>query len=301
MRIAIVGCKGFLGATFAEVAAARGHALLGIARSSQPDPGFPGAFLAADAAHSDLAPALRGFGPDLVLHAAGTASVGASLGAPLDDLRASVMTFANTLDAVRRAGVRSLVLFPSSAAVYGNPAALPVAEDAPLVPVSPYGFHKLACELLAREYAELYGLRVAVARLFSLYGSRQRRLLLWELFTQAAGEGPEVVVGGSGRESRDYLHAEDACAALLDVAAAAGPGLSVVNVASGEETRVEELAKLVVQTVAPGKRLVFRGETRAGDPAHWRADVRRLSLLGSAPPRPLARGVEECLRRWTGR
>ena len=300
MRIAVVGCRGFLGASFSRFAAARGHQLLGFARSAQADPGLPGAFASADAAWADLAPALRDFAPDAVLHAAGTASVGASLRTPLDDLRGGLLTFANTLDAVRRANLDCAVLLPSSAAVYGQPRALPVAEDAALEPIAPYGFHKVACELLGREYAEIYGVRVIIARLFSLYGERQRRLLLWELYEQAVGPAPELVLQGTGDETRDYLHVDDAGAALLALAEAerAGAGPWIVNVASGVETRCSDLARRVIAEVAPGKLLRARGEKRPGDPARWVADVRRLEALGLAPPRPLADGVSECLAAW---
>ena len=300
MRIAIVGCNGFLGRTFARYAHASGHALLGIARSAQPSSDLFSHFVSADAARSDLAPALQQFAPDLVLHAAGTASVGASMAAPLDDLRGALLTWANTLDAVRRAKLGCAVIFPSSAAVYGEPAMLPVTEDAPLAPVSPYGFHKAACELVAREYAQVYGLRIGVARLFSLYGPLQRRLLLWELYAQAAGPADEVALDGTGDESRDYLHADDACAALLALAGTLGErgALAITNVASGEETRTSDLARLVIEQVAPHKRLVLRGNGRPGDPARWRAAVGKLSALGLPAPRPLRAGVAECLEQW---
>jgi UDP-glucose 4-epimerase len=299
MRIAVVGCKGFLGATFTRFAAAKGHELLGFARSSQPDADHPGQFESADATYTDLAPALARFKPAAVLHAAGAASVAASLAAPVDDLRAALLTFANTLDAVRRAGVDCLTVFPSSAAVYGDPLRLPVPEEAPLAPLSPYGFHKLACEVIATEYAQVYGLRVAVARLFSLYGPRQRRLLLWELFAQATSAVTEVVLAGTGEESRDYLHADDACAALLSLATAPQrQKLIAVNVASGQQTSTGDLARLVVAAVAPHKKLLFRGEARPGDPPHWQADVRKLSAIHPGEPRPLFLGVEQCVRDW---
>ena len=187
MRILITGSRGFLGSTFAAFATAQGHDVLGLGRTAQPPPGWPGQYAWTDVAHADLSPLVNGFRPDLVFHGAGSASVGGSFQSPLDDLRASVYTFANTLEGIRRSEHRPVVLFPSSAAVYGHPSRLPVNEDDPTHPISPYGFHKLAAEQLGREYAACYGLRVVLGRIFSVLGPRQRRLLLWELFEQFTG------------------------------------------------------------------------------------------------------------------
>ena len=307
MRILITGSRGFVGGGVGRFAARAGHEVLGVGRATQADPAWPGAYAQADVVSSDLAPLVRDFAPDAVVHAAGTAAVGASFAAPFDDLRAALLSFANTLEGVRRSGLAPVVLFPSSAAVYGRPAALPAREDAPLNPISPYGFHKAACELLAREYAECFGARVTVCRLFSVFGERQRRLLVWELYTQLAGPAPEVWLEGTGAETRDYLHIDDAADALLRLTerAAAPPAesdadrLQIVNVASGEETNVLELADRVRALVAPGKDVRCRGLERPGDPQRWRADTTRLRALAPGwRPQPFARRLAQCVAAW---
>jgi UDP-glucose 4-epimerase len=299
VRIAVTGCRGFVGGSIARVAARAGHVVLGLGRSAEPELDWPGQYHQADVASADLAGVLRAFKPDVVFHAAGSASVGASLVAPLDDLRASVHTWANTLDAVRRSGVHALVIFPSSAAVYGNPTSLPVAEDAALVPISPYGFHKAACEMLAREYVGCYGLDIVVGRIFSTYGPRQHRLLLWDLFVEATGPAPEITLQGTGDESRDYLHVEDVSAVFLELAARHPAGLTIVNVGSGVSTRVGDLARLVADAVGSTKPVRALGVARRGDPAHWQASIERLFSLVDIRPRPLADGVRECVAAWS--
>ena len=316
MRILITGSRGFVGGSVGRYAARAGHAVMGIGRATQADVNWPGAYVSADIVSSDLSGVVREFAPDVVLHAAGTASVGASLAAPLDDLRAALLTWANTLESVRRSSLRPLLLYASSAAVYGNPSALPVGEDAPARPISPYGFHKAACELLAREYAECFALDVIICRLFSLFGAAQRRLLVWELYRQFASAGSAPVwLEGTGAETRDYLHIDDVAAALLDLAAARvgeatteggrvagtneGGRRLVVNVASGVETSVLALAAQVGQLVAPEKEIRCRGQARPGDPRAWRADITRLrSLAPRWQPQPLAQSLAECIREW---
>lgn len=303
MRILITGSRGFVGSSVARFAARAGHDVLGITRSEQPAPDWPGRHTTADVAHTDLTPLLREFAPDAIVHAAGAASVGASFTQPLDDLRAAVLTWANVLDGVRRSGQRPVVLFPSSAAVYGNPATLPVSEDASVTPISPYGFHKAACELLAREYAACFGLDIRVCRLFSVYGPAQRRLLVWEIYRQLAAPGEDTVwLGGTGRETRDYVFVEDVAAAFLRLIAGTRQSgdNSPVNVASGQEVSVLDLARRLRDLVAPHKQIACRGEERPGDPLRWRAETGRLcARLGNWQPRTLEQGLRECVASWT--
>ena len=302
MKILITGSSGFVGGSFGRFAARAGHEVLGVGRASQPEVGWPGLYVQADVSSSDLSETVASFRPDLLLHAAGAASVGASLARPLDDLRASVLTWANVLDSVRRSGARPLVVFPSSAAVYGDAAARPVAEGACVCPISPYGFHKAACELLAREYAECFQLSLVVCRLFSIFGEAQRRLLVWELYRQLEGAEPSAWLEGTGDETRDYIHVDDAASAILELASNPSVergGFNVVNVASGEETRVLDLAEQMRALVAPSKEIRRRGHARAGDPQHWRADITLLQTL--APrwrPRPFDERLAQCVAAW---
>src|SRR6476661_8566570 len=162
MRIIITGSRGFVGGSVGRLAVQRGHDVLGVSRAAQPAVDWPGAYVSADVVSADLSQTIRDFAPDAVFHASGTASVGASFSAPLADLRASLLSWANLLDSVRRSTLQPLLLFPSSAAVYGRPEQSPVKEDAAVRPISPYGFHKAACELLAWEYADCFGQRIIV-------------------------------------------------------------------------------------------------------------------------------------------
>lgn len=304
MRILITGSRGFLGGSVGRFAAANNHEVLGLGRSSQPEVDWPGDYLQADVANADLSKIIRDFVPDVILHAAGTASVSASFEAPLDDLRAAALTWANTLDCVRRSGIKPLTIFPSSAAVYGNALRLPIDESAEVDPISPYGFHKAACELLAREYAVCFDLQIVVCRIFSLIGAAQRRLLIWELYRQFTGPDDTVWLQGAGTESRDYLHADDFALAVLQLADkrprlfAQGSCLTI-NIASGEETKAFEIAQQIGDLTAPDKMIRCRNIERLGDPRSWRADISLLrSLLSSWQPRPLSSSLAQCVTKW---
>src|SRR5687767_14331524 len=160
---------------------------MGVGRAARTGKDWPGKYVQTDFSSASLTRVIQEFAPEVVFHGAGTASVGASMAEPLIDLQGSALTCANVFEAVRQSGIKPLIVMPSSAAVYGNPQALPVNEEAIVQPISPYGFHKAICELLAREYAECFGLDFIICRFFSVFGAAQRRLLIWELHQQLAG------------------------------------------------------------------------------------------------------------------
>lgn len=286
MKVLITGISGFIGSSVGHYAEQAGHKVRGAGRSTA----------------ADLVDVIREFSPDVLLNAAGTASVGASLEDPLRDFRGSVQTCAEVLDAVRRSGKNPLVVIPSSAAVYGNPASLPVAEEVALQPISPYGFHKATTELLAREYAECFRLEVMICRFFSVFGAAQRRLLVWELYQQLAGQEKIAWLDGTGNETRDFLYIEDLAAALfglVDEFQRSGRDTLIVNVASGIETDVLTLAGKIRDLVAPDKEIRCRGNLRKNDPLRWCADISRLrALLPSWQPRPLDKGLALCVETW---
>ena len=294
----ITGSNGFIGGSVGRYAGSKGNYLLGIDRTPAAAEGWPGSYVQANIAGTDLAGIIGDFSPDVILHAAGSASVGASIEDPLTDFKTSVITWACTLDGVRRSGVRSVIIFPSSASVYGNPKQLPVGEDAAISPISPYGFNKVACELIAREYCECFGMDIVVARLFSVYGPGQKRLLLWELFSQAAGSESEIVLQGTGKETRDYMHIDDVAEVLLKLANCEQKALTIANVASGKEISTRDLALLVADKAGVDKPVSSLGKARLGNPTNWRAEVGRINELGIFTSRPLSDGVEECVEEW---
>jgi UDP-glucose 4-epimerase len=301
MKILITGSTGFIGKSVGRFAAAAGHAVTGIARRSQADADWHGQHVSADVASTDLCQIIRQSNPDAIFHGAGTASVGASFNSPLDDFRAATLTFANLLDGVRRSGTKPLVIFPSSAAVYGNPASLPIAETAVTVPISPYGFHKLACEMLAREYSACFGLNTLICRVFSVFGPAQRRLLVWEIYDQLRGSAPEVQLRGTGEESRDYLHVDDLAAAVVLFAQShiTAAGHQVFNLATGEETRICDLASEMRRFAAPNKPIIYQGRQISGDPTRWCADMSATRRsLGEWMPRSLSAALQHCIGQW---
>jgi nucleoside-diphosphate-sugar epimerase len=167
-----------------------------------------------------------------------------------------------------------------------------MSEDHPLHPVSPYGVSKLASEQYIRLYAELHGVQAVTARPFSVYGPRQRKLVVYDLLRRLAqGEDP-LRIDGSPDVSRDFVWVGDAVKGLLTLAREAPAEGEAYNLASGVETRLGDLVDLLIQQVGGAQRAEFSGMVRPGDPWRWVGDPRRAEALGVACDTPLAAGLE---------
>lgn len=265
----VTGAAGFLGGHVSDALGEAGHEVVGVVRGD----------LTPDRLKSLIA-ATR---PDVVVHCAGPASVGNSLTEPLEDFRGSAGLLAELLERLRQADLRPRFLLLSSAAVYGSPERLPVDEHAAVAPISPYGFHRAASELVLAGHHRSFGLPAASLRIFSAYGEGLRRQLLWDVCAKGLGEG-QICLAGTGEETRDFVHARDVAQAVLKVTTGGAFDGEAYNVGTGSETTVRAVAHLLAGELGIDRALVsFDGKQRAGDPAHWRADVGRLMNLGYSP------------------
>lgn len=302
-RVLVTGASGFIGRAVVRRAADHGVPVLAAVRGTSDGRTGDVVTLALDEV-SGLVDAIEEFAPTIVVHAAGAASVANSVLDPAADRLGNVQTWVNVLDALRRTGVAATAVNVSSAAVYGEPEQLPIKEDSVCRPISPYGHHKLQAELIGEEYSVCFGVPVVSARVFSVMGPEQRRLLGWEIAAQALGDAPEVVLRGTGHESRDFIHVEDLSEALLVLGACTTERFvpsTRVNLATGVETSIATLAETIVQMVSPAKPLRFLGQRSTNDPQRWQADTARLSRL--APDwsaRPLDATLADCLAAWEG-
>lgn len=286
--LVITGVNGFIGSHAAQKLKER-FRIIGI------DTDTRDRFAACDAycqlllPDPDLETLLRTHQPLACLHFAGSASVPHSLEHPANDFKAGPVAVFHLVDALRKSAPKCILFFPSSAAVYGNPTDLPIGEDAPLAPVSPYGFHKLICEQIIQEFTELYGVHAVVLRIFSCYGTGLRKQLLWDACQKI--HAGEFTLFGSGKETRDFIHVHDVVSAI-DHLLTAGVKKGVFNVASGTQTSVAHVAQIMATAYAKaGVKPSFTGKTRCGDPLYWQADVRALARTGFIPKVSLEQGI----------
>jgi UDP-glucose 4-epimerase len=237
---------------------------------------------------------------EAVLHCAARSQVGESVRDPALYYHENVVGGIALLEAMREAGVRRLV-FSSTAAVYGLPTSIPVAEDAELRPVNPYGATKLAFESALTWYGAAYGLRSFTLRYFNVAGAspargedhRPETHLVPNLLAAVQTGRPMTVMGDDyptpdGTCVRDYIHVEDladAHLAALERTADAAPGVEVCNLGSGTGFSVRQMLDAVA--AATGKRVPHVvGARRPGDPPTLVASNRRAAdVLGWTPRR----------------
>lgn len=303
MTALVTGGAGFIGSNLVDALLARGAAATAVDDLSTGRRENLDAALAAGARLAELdvrdGEALAALAeeerPEVVFHLAAQIDVRRSVADPAFDAAVNVGGTANALEAARRAGSRRFVLVSTGGAIYGegDGLRLPLAEDAPIAPLSPYGQSKLAAEGYVGLYERLYGLSGVSLRLGNVYGQRQDPLGeagVVAIFCGRLRAGERPTVYGDGRQTRDYVYVGDVVEAIL---AAAGPGTrGALNVGTGVETDVLELAeRLAALGGAP-----FEPDFAPPRPG----EVRRISLDPARAGRELgwraATGLEEGLR-----
>ena len=233
--------------------------------------------------------------PDLLVNCASSASVQLSMQDPLSDLRQSVGVYSEILDAVRMESPDTTVALTSSASVYGQPKLLPTPETATVSPLSPYGYHKMMCETLSLEYASIFGIKTLNLRIFSAYGERLLKQVIYEILTKIHSPGNSSLdLYGTGNETRDFIHAQDVAKAI-DIIYESGL-TGTFNVAAGKPTSIREIAHLLTQCSNPLREVRFTGKSRPGDPDFWHADISKLQALGFMTEIPISEGISRVVR-----
>jgi UDP-glucose 4-epimerase len=235
---------------------------------------------------------------DGCFHLAAIASVERGVQDWLGTHRTNLTGTIAVLDAARRAGRGGgpvPVVYASSAAVYGDVATLPITEDALTRPLSAYGADKLGCEQHARVGGATHGVPTLGLRFFNVFGPRQDPRSPYSgvisIFCDRLAQGDAVTVFGDGGQTRDFVHVSDVVAALLAGIGAASTAAPVVNVCTGRQTSVAELAAAVAE--ACGTTLVLRHEApRAGEIRHSLGSADRArAILGVSASTSLRDGL----------
>jgi UDP-glucose 4-epimerase len=237
---------------------------------------------------------------DLVFHLAAIVSVPYSVQNPEITHEVNAGGTRNLLEASAKSNVKCFV-YVSSSAVYGEPQYLPVDEDHPTNPMSPYAETKIRGEDYCREYQEKYGLRTVTLRFFNVYGQRQDdsgNSGVITRFIKNLRENKPPIIYGDGEQTRDFIHVSDSVQALLlsmNNPVAFG---QTFNIGSGERVKIRQLCELVMGKLGAEIKPVYE-EPRSGEIKNSYANIAKAErILGFKPKISLEKGLEDLARRW---
>jgi len=217
---------------------------------------------------------------DAVFHLAAVTSVPLSVENPVLTYETNVNGTLGLLNSCVSAGVEKFI-FVSTCAVYGEPYLLPVTENHPTRPISPYASSKLQAENHCLNFQQKNRLKTVILRLFNVYGPRQRPSEycgVMTKFIERAERGLPLVIYGDGTQTRDFVHVSDVVDVLVRVLEDKNAEGQVFNVGFGRPVSVNELAKRVLDLVGLNLGIVYE-KPRKGDLKHSFADVSKAKIL----------------------
>jgi GDP-4-dehydro-6-deoxy-D-mannose reductase len=310
LRVLITGASGFAGGHLARACAVAGDEVLGVSRTGRLPRDLGDGLAGAQTVDLTDAGAVRAavgaHSPKVVYHLAALSSVGRSWEEPARTVAENTATAVNLLEALRHEAPGARVVWVSSCEVYGAPATLPVAEDAPLAPANPYAVSKTAGDLLAGVYAAAHGLPLVRARPFNHAGPGQRPIFIFSsLARQAAearlhGAASIRIVTGNPDTRRDFTDVRDVVRAYR-LLATDGEPRAVYNVSSGASVSAAELVSLVAELIAPieVEHVVDPARVRAHEVMDLRGSHERLSAAtGWQPSIPLRSTMADAIAWW---
>lgn len=325
LLIAVTGGAGFIGSHTVDRLVEAGHRVVvlddfstGKRENLKRWAGDPRVTIVeVDISHGIFAPlaaVTRAQGPVArIIHLAAQTSVVHSVANPLADVRINYAGTVQVMEYARCSGVQKVV-FSSSAAVYGDVTELPVKETTERRPLSPYGIDKLGSELFLHYYSAVHGIGCTALRFFNVYGPRQDPKSPYSgvisIFADRAMAGRTLTIFGDGEQTRDFVYVGDVSRAVAGACLSDEGDRAVLNIGTGRETTVKELARTIVRLCAAGQggsqpgsqagsqagSQVVHADARAGEIARSVAAVDRArEVLGFSAVVTLEDGLRDTL------
>lgn len=306
MKTLVTGGAGFIGSHIAEALLARGDSVRVLDNFSTGKRENLGALIqkhgraqleviqgdVRDA--SRVGEAVRGV--DVIFHSAAFVSVPQSMDEPQECFDVNVSGTHLLFESARRAGIRRVVL-ASSAAVYGESDALPLVEETPLQPQSPYALSKQVNELYAGLFTSEFEFEVVALRYFNVYGPRQRPDSMYAaavpIFIQRLLSGRPVAIFGDGGQTRDLINVHDVVRANLIASNHPHAAGEIFNICTGIETRLLDLLEVLFEIFPNALQTEFTSP-RAGDIYRSVGSPQKArDMIGFIAQTSLAEGLKE--------
>ncbi|TMI34677.1 dTDP-glucose 4,6-dehydratase [Candidatus Bathyarchaeota archaeon] len=303
-RLLVTGGAGFIGSNFTRRAVGQGHDVVVLDKLT-----YAGnkenlrdlldakkiRFVKGDVCDQGLVADLAAQA-DAVVHFAAETHVDRSILEAGNFVQTDVVGTFSVLEGCRKTNVDRVIQI-STDEVYGEAEGNPCREDAPLMPKSPYAASKAGADRLAYSYFATYGLPVVISRCTNNYGPYQHPEKLIPLFVTNALEDKPLPVYGTGKNTRDWIHVDDHCAALDLLLEAKGVEGEVFNIGASEEYSVNEIGTAILNTLGKPKTLLKSVADRPGHVRRHAVETKKIrSKLGWKPSRSFTQGLTETMQ-----
>ena len=301
MKVLVTGGAGFIGSNLVRLLLKEGHEVVvldnlssGHRRNLAP---FPEVRLLEGDVRNAAAVVAAAAGVEVIFHLAASVGNTRSIQNPIEDAEVNVIGTLRILEAARAVGARK-VIFSSSAGIFGELKHLPIREDHPVEPDSPYGATKLGAEKLCLVYAKLYQLEAVCLRYFNVYGLNQRYDAYGNvipIFAHRLLAGDPITIFGDGEQTRDFINVSDVVKANYLAAQARGVS-GAFNLGSATRVTINHLSRRMAE-IGGFPYTVAHGPPRVGDVRDSLADISAArSAFGFAPSVALDHGLTEYMR-----
>jgi UDP-glucose 4-epimerase len=299
----VTGAAGFIGSHFVDYLIEQDHQVLGIDDLSfgkMENVNEKSEFIKADVRdYSTIEKIICTAKPSHIVHfAANATSKSSAMGwnDPMADYTINMVGTLNILEILRRHAPNIHFLYASSAAVYGEPVRVPIVEDHPNFPVSPYGISKLAGEKYCFAYSHEYGIPITIFRIFNTYGPRQPRYVMFDQIKKMLPEPERFEVLGTGEQLRDYVYVSDTVRAFYICMTNPKAVGEIFNLGSGQPITIQKLILLIKSLLGVKSQEIFTGESWKGDIRKLWADAKRINeIIGWKPRMHLEEGIERLI------
>ncbi len=230
---------------------------------------------------------------EYVFHLAGNVGNLKSIQDPSFDMQVNIQGTINLLEACLKSKIKRLV-YSASGAIFGEAKYLPIDEEHPVNPESPYGVSKLAAEKYCLAFYHIHRLPTTAVRYFNVYGPRQGSsgyANVIPIFFNRIREGKPLTIFGDGKQSRDFVFVGDVVQANILAATQPAAIGQIFNIATGQATDVNQLVS-IINRVSRRENQVIYAEPRAGEVRHSKANIEKARrILGYVPRISLEEGV----------
>jgi len=233
---------------------------------------------------------------DCISHQAAVVSVPESIRNPVHAEEVNAKGTLNVLISARDSGIERVVN-ASSCAVYGNVDILPIREDFPPNPKSPYALTKLTAEYYCNVFSEIFGLKTISLRYFNVYGPKQNLdseyAAVIPKFIRRIANGEPPVIYGDGEQTRDFVYVKDVVRA--NIIALKSRECGTFNVATGNRVSINRLASMIAEIMGVNSKFIY-GRPREGDIRHSQGDITKIKkILGFEPIYSMEEGLRETI------